>query len=167
MEPNMRLFLCPRESTVAASAGPAGCSRGPVRAPLLDTRPVCWPERPPPAPLTSEQSSSGRSGRAGLMQLSDRWPPSLSREDEMLEERNQRGFCPNQRRLQIPLASGWKPRDTGPGTCDLLFAQLPPSGGGCARQGCAVVSVTPAPNRGRRTHRHACGPREGRRAWPP
>lgn len=115
-----KVLCLPQQALLAAPEDP--------RVPHSSTHSLfSWPERPPlaPAPLTSEQSGSGRSGRAGWMRLSDRWPPSLSREDEMLKEKNQSGFCPNQRRLQIPLASGWKPRDIRPGTCDLLFAQLP------------------------------------------
>ena len=35
------------------------------------------------------------------------------------------------------MVSGWRPRDMGSGTCDLLFARSPRSAGGCAwRMGC-------------------------------
>lgn len=57
--------------------------------------------------------------------LADRWSLSPLEETKVLREGNWRGVCSKPREPQIPLASGWKPRDMGPGTCDLLFAQLP------------------------------------------
>lgn len=128
-----------------------------------------WPPRAP-ARLTSEQSSSGRSRGAGRMQRSDRWPLSLSREDEMLKEKNQSGFCPNQRRLQIPLASGWKPRDMGPGTCDLLSPNSPhPVGGVLPALMCCHFNDS-FPTQGpvhkcARLQATDLGSRSGRKAW--
>lgn len=116
-----------------------------------------WP-RPGPQPLTSEQSHSVQSGRAGWMWLSDRWSLSPFREDKNAKgEKLECGFVLNQRTLQIPLASGWRPRDMGPGTCDLLFSRLPSFRWRGAPGGCAVILMTPSPNRGHRTDHRACG----------
>ena len=89
-------------------------------APYLRTKPPCAVDR------------------AGWMWLWDRWSLSPFREDKKAKgETSEWGFVLNQRRLRLPLVSGWRPRDMGSGTCDLLFARSPYSAGGCAwRTGC-------------------------------
>lgn len=85
------------------------------------------------------QNKATLCGRQGRMEwLWDRWSLSPFREDKKAKgETSEWGFVLNQRRLRLPLVSGWRPRDMGSGTCDLLFARSPRSAEGCAwRMGC-------------------------------
>ena len=95
-------------------------------------------------------------GRAGWMWFWDRWSLSPFREDKKAKgETSEWGFVLNQRRLRLPLVSGWRPRDMGSGTCDLLFARSPYSAGGCAwRTGCH--SNDSVPQQGPPTDCRAC-----------